>query len=191
VNLSSATLELNGNNQPLAGLTGSGLATNSSASAASLTLNTSAAGTYSGVVGGNLHLVKSGSAVQTLAGVNTYTGATIINGGTIKLPSPITSPVGAYSFDNIKDTNGNPVTSGSPGQGYVVANDGSGGAAMNGSVNHADNLVDNVNGTASITQGRFGNGLHLDGLGDSVDINSQIVNQAGTGNWSLSAWVKT
>src|SRR5205823_429968 len=65
VNLNSATLELNGNNQTLAGLTGSGLATNSSASAASLTLNTSAAGTYSGVVGGNLHLVKSGSAVQT------------------------------------------------------------------------------------------------------------------------------
>jgi autotransporter-associated beta strand protein len=28
-------------------------------------------------------------------------------------------------------------------------------------------------------------------LGDTVDINSQIVDQAGAGNWSLSAWVRT
>ena len=189
--LQGGTVELNGNNQSLAGLVGAGSVSNSSTTAATLTLNTAAAGTFSGSIGGNLKLVKSGSAVQTLAGVTNYTGATVINGGTLKLAAPNTSPVAVYSFDNIKDTSGNPVTSGGLGQGYVVVNSGTGGALMNGTVNNADNILDPVNGTATVEPGKFGNALHLDGLGSSVDINSQIVDQSGAGSWTFSAWVKT
>lgn len=44
--------------------------------------------TYSGVISGvGGSLVKNGSSTQTLAGANTYTGATIINAGTLLLSS--------------------------------------------------------------------------------------------------------
>ena len=46
-------------------------------------------GAFSGVVangtGNTLHLVKAGAGTQTLSGVNTYTGATTVSGGTLRL----------------------------------------------------------------------------------------------------------
>jgi fibronectin-binding autotransporter adhesin len=71
-------------NQTIAGLGGNvniGLLTGS----ATLTLNTTADQACSGVISGAVSLVKTGSAIQTLAGVNTYTGDTTVNGGTLIL----------------------------------------------------------------------------------------------------------
>jgi len=42
-----------------------------------------------------------------------------------------------------------------------------------------------------IVPGKFGNALHLDGLGSTVDIANQVVSQAGTSSWTLNAWVNT
>ena len=70
--------------QTIAGLAGNvkvGLATGS----ATLTLNTTADQSASGVISGAISLVKSGPAKQTLTGANTYTGSTTINGGTLAL----------------------------------------------------------------------------------------------------------
>lgn len=97
-------LDLNGSNQTIEGLTdaigwggadaGARSVVNTSSTAVTLTLNTTAnqssgvsiGGTdINGTSGNNLALVKSGTATQTLSGANTYTGDTIVTGGTLSL----------------------------------------------------------------------------------------------------------
>jgi autotransporter-associated beta strand protein len=137
----------------------------------------------SGAVSGSHTITKTGSGVLLLSGKSTYTGGTVISSGTLQLPRP-SAAVAIYSFDDVTDASGHPVTSGTLSVGYVVPNSGSGGAGMNGAANP-------VNNGASIVPGRFGNALQLDGQGSSIDINSPIVDQSGTGTWSMSAWIKT
>jgi autotransporter-associated beta strand protein len=87
----SGSLDLNGCNQEVAGLTVvSGTVnflTNSAAAASTLTVYTSngAPSTFSGKLGGNLALTKAGADVLTLSGVNSYSGGTTISGGTLAL----------------------------------------------------------------------------------------------------------
>ena len=95
-------LDLNGNNQTLAGLTNVTGRTlrvqrlvNNSATAATLTVNNSVDYTYSGQLGwvsgfgstayNNFNLTKSGGGVQTLSGSLKYAGNTTVNGGTLSL----------------------------------------------------------------------------------------------------------
>ncbi|MEI7953881.1 MAG: autotransporter-associated beta strand repeat-containing protein [Verrucomicrobiota bacterium] len=96
-------LDLNGNNQTIAGLTdaigwggmdGTRCVVNTSSTAVTLTLNTNADESFAGTVGGtdingatgnNFSLVKSGAGTQTLSGAITYSGNTTVNGGTLSL----------------------------------------------------------------------------------------------------------
>ncbi len=87
--------DLNGHTQTVAGINRSGIAsgggsfiTNSSATAATLTITSSGANTYSGIIQdgtGVLNLVKSGAGNQTLSGDNTYGGTTTVSGGTLTM----------------------------------------------------------------------------------------------------------
>lgn len=105
-------LDLNGSNQTIAGLTdaigwggadaGARSVVNTSGTAVTLTLNTTAnqssgvsiGGTdINGTAGNNLSLVKSGSATQTLSGVSTYTGTTAVNGGKLIVNGNISTSV--------------------------------------------------------------------------------------------------
>jgi autotransporter-associated beta strand protein len=80
---SGATFNLGGNNPTLAGLTGSGIVTNS---ANALTLNVAAGNnTFAGSIRGAGALTKSGAGAVTLTGANTYSGATTVNGGALSL----------------------------------------------------------------------------------------------------------
>lgn len=92
-----ATLQLQGFSNTIASLAdgtgGGGTVMNGGSADATLTISgASGSTTFSGVIeegsgGGTLSLTKSGASTQTLSGANTYTGATIIEGGTLAIGS--------------------------------------------------------------------------------------------------------
>ncbi len=97
----SATFDLNGFNQTVAGIVngaGNGTKRITSATAAVLTLNNSTDSTIAGsatnifLLSGSLGLKKQGTGNLTLPGANTYTGATTLEGGTLALGN--TTPLG-------------------------------------------------------------------------------------------------
>lgn len=95
---SGVTLDLNGNSNTIANLSGS--AGSVTLGAAALTLggdgnNSSFGGTISGTGGS---LVKTGAGTLTLSGSNTYTLGTQINGGTISVASPSNLGSGTVTF---------------------------------------------------------------------------------------------
>ena len=81
-------LDLNGFNETIGGLDGSGRVISSTGSA---TLTVGANGnspTFNGTIadgGGQLALTKVGAGIQSLGGTNTYSGVTVVSGGTLKL----------------------------------------------------------------------------------------------------------
>ena len=79
----AAALHLNGHSAEINGLTGSSNASvDNPAAASTLTVgNGGGNGAFSGVISGNIALVKTGSGTQTLSGNNTYSGGTTINAG--------------------------------------------------------------------------------------------------------------
>ena len=83
-----ATLDLNGFNNTIGSLSGSGTVLNNGSAPATLTAGGNNTSTlFSGVIedGSTLQLIKSGTGTLTLTGTNTYTGGTTINGGTLQL----------------------------------------------------------------------------------------------------------
>jgi autotransporter-associated beta strand protein len=137
---------------------------------------------------------KKGAGTVTISGTSTYTGATIITAGTLALPAQTTPlPVALYTFNNVTDSSNNPVTTGTLAAGDIVVNSGSGGAALNGTVNIADSLS-GMSGVvlSNSSPNKFGgNYANFDGTGTSIDVPSQIVDQSGGGNWTMSTWMQT
>jgi autotransporter-associated beta strand protein len=100
------TLDLNGKSQQLAGLSKSTTAApgkyrivNSSATAATLTLNLATATAFDGALGitgsANFSLVKQGNATLTLSGTNSaYSGGTTVSAGTLLVNSSVASGTG-------------------------------------------------------------------------------------------------
>ena len=121
--------------------------------------------TVSANIGGNGSLIKAGAYPLVLDGGNTYAGRTTINSGTLRL-APATA-VASYTFDNVSGT--------------AVINNGTGGAAMNGTL---------ANGAAVVAGGRFGNAVRL-ASGASVNINNPIVDLGTDTSWTVTAWVRT
>ncbi len=64
---------------------GGGTLTNSSGTNTLTLGNANASGLFSGVSGGGINLVKTGSGLQVLSGDNTYTGTTTISGGSLQV----------------------------------------------------------------------------------------------------------
>jgi len=89
--VASATFDLNGFNQRIGGLISDGtnmpvFVTNSAAGITSrLTINTAAPRLYRGSIIGDIELVKTGTGMQELRGISTYTGQTIVSNGTLRL----------------------------------------------------------------------------------------------------------
>jgi autotransporter-associated beta strand protein len=95
------TLDLNGFSETINGLNGSGIVDNvAGGPAVTLTVgDNDASSTFSGILQnsvGTLNLVKTGSGVVALGGVNTITGSVTVNGGTLALDNinPLDSVTG-------------------------------------------------------------------------------------------------
>ncbi len=81
--MSGATYDLNDFNQTVQDLTGAGAVT---LGTATLAVNQASASTnFSGVISGSGSLIKEGSFSLILSGMNTYTGETSINDGTLQM----------------------------------------------------------------------------------------------------------
>jgi autotransporter-associated beta strand protein len=119
--------------------------------------------------GGGGGLIKNGGGTLTLTATNTYTGPTTVNLGTLKV-SP--DPVLHLSFDNVSGT--------------TVINDGTGGAALNGTLIGA--------GATIVSGGRFGNALSLNGTTAYVVVSNKVTSldcNAGGASWTYALWIKT
>ena len=85
----NGTLDMKGFNETVGSLAGTGVVTNTTATAETLTVGGDGTSTtYSGTIiagSGSIALTKSGAGTLTLSGTNTYIGLTSISAGTIKL----------------------------------------------------------------------------------------------------------
>ncbi|MEO6752572.1 MAG: autotransporter-associated beta strand repeat-containing protein [Chthoniobacteraceae bacterium] len=136
-----ATLDLGGNSNTIGSLTGFPGATvqNSTVLAATLTtggLNTSTtfSGTIQNGMGAPLAFVKNGTGTQILSGVNSYTGGTTLNAGTLAAGS-----MKAFGSGNLTLNGGTLRTSGGP----LIVDIGGGNVQFNAGI-----YLANVGGTA-------------------------------------------
>lgn len=91
----SGTLDLNGFDQTVTSLTGSGTL---GLGSATLTVGDATNMTFSGAITGTGGLVKQGTGALTLSGVNTYSGSTTINTGTLQLGNTQALGTGSLSI---------------------------------------------------------------------------------------------
>jgi autotransporter-associated beta strand protein len=114
-------------------------------------------------------LTKIGSGTLSLVSQSSYTGATNISKGTLTL-APQQLPLAYYSFNSVV--------------GSTVINSGTGGSALNGTLNGS--------GATIVSGGLNGNSaLSLNGTASSMNINPLGLNFNGSGSWTVSAWIET
>ena len=83
-----ATLNVNGYSQSIGSLAGGGAIINTNAMTTLTVGNNGNSTVFSGVISGTQTLSKVGAGVLMLSGLNTYSGATLINSGTLQLRVP-------------------------------------------------------------------------------------------------------
>jgi len=146
-----ASLDLNGNNAALASLSGSGNVTLEGATLSVGAYNAST--TYWGILSGSGGLTKNGTGTFTLSGMSSYTGQTVINGGTLSLA--VLNAIGPASaitvgYGAALNLNGVSETAGSLAGGGTV-NLGSGGALAIGATDGNTAFSGGITGTGNLT----------------------------------------
>jgi fibronectin-binding autotransporter adhesin len=165
-----ATFDLNGNNETVGSISGRGSILNSANNFRVGADDSST--TFSGVISGSGKLTKVGSGVLTLSGINTYTGNTTINEGTISISQQA----------NLGDSANN-----------VVFNDGTLKVTESFTASAAKTLNFNGNGTVDIDAGKtlgFTSTHDLTGSGNLTKEGAGTLTLAGdngyTGNFVIN-----
>ena len=103
---STGRLDLNDNNETIGPLTGATATAQVFLGTATLTAEDASNTTFAGVISETGDLVKEGTGTLTLSGVNTFTGTTSINDGTLSISAdsglgtaPGVATAGHLSFD--------------------------------------------------------------------------------------------
>ena len=105
-NIATAKLNLNGNNQAIASLSGGGSVMLGSGT---LSIGNANQTSYAGAISGTGGLTKTGAGCQVLSGSNNYGGATLVSGGVLALaggsalPATTTLPVNASGSLSLAD----------------------------------------------------------------------------------------
>lgn len=211
LNGTTATVDLKGQNQAFGALTsvnplpGQGGTLTNTGAAATVSLN--GTGTFGGSITGALALTRSGNTTTTLTNANTYTGATIVRGGTLQLrdsgtissTAGLTLNYGTLNWDNFglnaagtpnptRIAATNPVTM----QGGTFTVNGAGSTDTTATLNSVTvtggnntfNVLPYVNmgGTVKLT---IGNLVRNTTNRSGVNFNGFTTNNAGTGVSSL------
>ena len=163
---SGATLDLHGFGETVGSIAGAG---NITLGSGSLQQSGSASTTFSGVISGTGYLQKAGTGTLTLSGANTYTGATNINAGTLRLGAnnalssgtAVTVASGAtLNLNNYSDTVGSLAGSGiiTLGGGTLTVGNDNTNTTFSGSFTSGDTGTFAKTGTGTLT---FGAGMNL------------------------------
>ena len=168
---SGATLDLQGRNTPINGLSdgpsGGGTVTSGTTGAIALTVgDNDQTSTFSGVIqngSGTLALTKTGAGMLTLAGTNTYTGTTTIAGGTLQIGSAGELGSGNYAAA-ISDSS-------------VIAFNTSVNQMLSGEISGSGELVQSGPGTLTLTgTNTYGGGTTVAGGTLVVDSSISLAN---------------
>jgi len=164
----TSSLDLNGHNQTLAGLTkitaaNAGTLTNSSTTPAILTLNVPAGASYSfanttpGTITGNLSIVKNGAGSQLFGGPNTYTGSTTLNAGSL-IAASSTAFGNTQSATNAFTVNGGTLDLNGIGNLTVGAFSGTGGTVTDNGTTAGTTTFSTASATNATFAGAFADG---------------------------------
>ena len=187
-NIAGVVLNLNGYSNTIGSLNGGGT-TGGNVTLGSGTLTTGALNTtdtFAGVISGSGGLTKTGIDTMTLSGANIYSGATTVNGGTLKggaanvfggasSTSALVMGGGILDMDGNSQTFGSLVGSGSITSGaagtitLTIGNDGTSPGIYSGSV---------VNGSATVALTKVGTGTLI--LGGTNSYTGATTISAGT-----------
>jgi len=153
----NATLDLNGNQATIGGLTGIGNVTLGNGGILNVTIPGVASSTFDGVISGTGALTKTGSGSLVLTGTNLYTGATTVSGGTLLVQG------------NLAGTSSVAVSSGTLG----------GNGTVNGSVTVNGTIAPGTNGVGTLATGSNtwnSGGIYLCGInGTNATASDEVV----------------
>jgi autotransporter-associated beta strand protein len=172
---------------------------------ATVEFNQSTSGTYASIMSGTGILNKAGSGTVTLSGVNTYTGTTNINAGTLTIgnsssnisdSSAVTVSSGAtFDLDDFNETIGSLAGSVTLGSGALTTGGDNSSTTFSGIMSETGSLTKNGNGTFTLTGANTYSGGTtvsagtLQGTttsiqGDIANNASVVFNQTTTGTYS-------